>query len=474
LALTGAGALPPHCELRTANFELRTANDVKTLRNLGRAARALGVLLAAGLATGGCASGPGAPQGGEDPVVGMWWWQGNLHTHSLWSDGEDFPEMIAAWYRERGYHFVVFTEHDRLQEGGDFWVDIAAEDPGWPPRKASTRAALEGYRARFGPEWVGERREGARHLVRLRPLSEYRHLFEEPGRFLLIMGEEITDREGAHVNALGLTTAILPRGGAGPADRTRNNLAAVAEQRASTGQRIPAVINHPNYLWSLTAEEIAAMPDARLFELYNGHLHGNNEGDAVRAGTERMWDVMLALRHEARGAPIFGIAADDAHHYRSFSEDVARPGRGWVMVRAAALSQEHLLAALEAGDFYASTGITLRAIDHDNRRLHIEIDAEPGVSYRTYFIGTRTRVSMESRPVLSSAGDTLRTTRMYDPAVGEILAEAHGPVAEYVFRGDERYVRARVVSSRPHIDPTTGDTLGPAVMAWTQPVFRGR
>jgi hypothetical protein len=276
------------------------------------------------------------------------------------------------------------------------------------------------------------------------------------------------------VNALGLTTVILPRGGADPADRTRNNLAAVADQRASTGQPIPAVINHPNYLWSLTAEEMAAMPDARLFELYNGHLHVNNQGDAVRAGTERMWDVMLALRHEEGGAPIFGIAADDAHHYRSFSEDVARPGRGWVMVRAPALSEEHLLAALDAGDFYASTGVTLRAIDHDSRRLRIEIEPEPGVSYRTYFIGTRTGASLESRPVLSPAGDTLRTTRTYGPDVGEVLAVADNPVVEYAFRGDERYVRARVVASRPHVDPTTGATLGPAVMAWTQPVFRGR
>ncbi|MFO0064709.1 MAG: hypothetical protein ACK523_01980, partial [Pirellulaceae bacterium] len=27
------------------------------------------------------------------------WWKGNLHTHSFWSDGNDFPEMISEWYR---------------------------------------------------------------------------------------------------------------------------------------------------------------------------------------------------------------------------------------------------------------------------------------------------------------------------------------------------------------------------------------
>jgi len=23
------------------------------------------------------------------------WWKGNLHTHTFWSDGDDFPEMVA-------------------------------------------------------------------------------------------------------------------------------------------------------------------------------------------------------------------------------------------------------------------------------------------------------------------------------------------------------------------------------------------
>jgi ABC-type glycerol-3-phosphate transport system substrate-binding protein len=27
------------------------------------------------------------------------WFKGNLHTHSLWSDGDDYPEMIADWFK---------------------------------------------------------------------------------------------------------------------------------------------------------------------------------------------------------------------------------------------------------------------------------------------------------------------------------------------------------------------------------------
>src|SRR5688572_30315539 len=139
------------------------------------------------------------------PTTAATWYRGNLHTHSLWTDGTDFPEMIADWYKAHGYNFIAITEHDMLQ-GGEKWVDVNAKDEGWPPRNESARRALDGYRAQFGPPWLIERREDEKHLVRLRGLDEYRQMFEESGRFLLVMGEEITDKQGAHMNAFNIET----------------------------------------------------------------------------------------------------------------------------------------------------------------------------------------------------------------------------------------------------------------------------
>ena len=389
----------------------------------------------------GCASSP-QPESTR-------WWKGNLHTHSLWSDGADFPEMIAAWYKQHGYHFLAVTEHDMLQQG-ERWVDINARDAGWPPRNASTRAALPGYRAQFGADWVQERLDGERHLIRLRGLSEYRHMFEEPDRFLLVMGEEVTDKAGAHLNAMNLRSAVLPRGGATNAERIRNNLAAVAEQRQGAEQPIIAIVNHPNYVWALTADDLASVEDARLFEVYNGHRLVNNEGDSVHPSTERLWDVALTRRHEAAARrPLFGVATDDAHEYRSYSDTTAMPGRGWVMVRAPALTTEHILRALHDGDFYASTGVTLQELRRDSRGIRLRIVAEPGVTYQTKFIGTR----------------------IGSDVVGEVLAEVAGPAAEYRFTGNERYVRAVVVSSRRRTDPVSGNLLE-LERAWVQPVMR--
>ena len=45
------------------------------------------------------------------------WWKGNLHTHSFWSDGNDFPEMIVSWYAENGYNFLTLSDHNILSVG---------------------------------------------------------------------------------------------------------------------------------------------------------------------------------------------------------------------------------------------------------------------------------------------------------------------------------------------------------------------
>jgi hypothetical protein len=228
---------------------------------------------------------------------------------------------------------------------------------------------------------------------------------------------------------------------------------AAADHRQATGQPLIAIVNHPNYLWALDARDIADIPDARFFELYNGHLHVNNEGDPERPGTERMWDLILTQRHVAGEPPIYGIAADDAHEFRAHGDTVARPGRGWVMVRADELSPEHLIEALEAGDFYASTGVVLRHLERGEDRIRVEVEPEPGVTYRIRFVGTR------------------RSEGPDGEAVGQALAEVDGPVGEYTFRGDERYIRATIESTAPHVDPTTGRVLG-TTRAWVQPVVR--
>ena len=43
--------------------------------------------------------------------------KGNTHAHSLWSDGNDFPEMIIDYYHRSGYAFAVLSDHNVLADG---------------------------------------------------------------------------------------------------------------------------------------------------------------------------------------------------------------------------------------------------------------------------------------------------------------------------------------------------------------------
>jgi hypothetical protein len=135
------------------------------------------------------------------------------------------------------------------------------------------------------------------------------------------------------------------------------------------------------------------------------------------------------------------------------------------MVRADRLTTESILQALEDGDFYASSGVRLRDVRYGTNALHVEIAAEPGVTYRTQFIGTRRGFNRENEPVRTVGGEALRVTHRYSDEVGQVLAEAEGASVHYSFRGDELYVRAKIISSKPkpHFD-------GEFESAWVQPV----
>ena len=386
------------------------------------------------------------------------WWKGNTHTHTLWSDGDDFPEMVADWYKRHGYHFVSLTDHNT----------VASEERWWRvPASGIGREAYDKYRARFGT-LVEERRSGDTLSVRLRRPSEYAPQFDEPGRFLLVSGEEITqylDRRGAHMNALNLSDVIPAQEGATLVEMLRRDLEAVRSQEQRTGREITAVLNHPNFLWSQTAEDLLSLPALRFFEVYNGHPLVNPLGDSVHASNERIWDIVLTHRFAADGGPLYGLATDDSHDYHRFGIDQRNSGRGWIMVRAARLDGESLMEAMQRGEFYATTGVSLADVRRDGARLSIEIRALTGASYTTQFIGTRRGWDTTSVPVSDSTGRAV--TRRYSRDVGAVLAEVTGSSPSYVLRGDELYVRARIVSSRPK---TNGSFAGEVEMAWTQPI----
>jgi hypothetical protein len=393
------------------------------------------------------------------------WWKGNLHTHTLWSDGDDFPEMIAGWYQQHGYHFLALSDHNLLQQESK-WVNATTNQ--------NVRLALGKYLPRYGNRWVEQREEQGQQLVRLKPLNEFRTRFESPDRFLLIQSEEITDRylnAPVHINVTNVREAIKPLGGNSVLEVMQNNIAAIFEQRKRTGQPMFPHLNHPNFGWGVTAEELMQVKGERFFEVYNGHPTVHNEGDATHASMDKLWDIVLTRRLTELGLePLFGLATDDSHHYHTNAVGKSNSGRGWVMVRAPHLTPERLIAALEAGDFYASSGVRLKDVQRETNRLALEIDGEQGVTYTTQFIGTRKGFDPKNEPVRAPNGEALRVTHRYSADIGAVLAEVKGLSASYRLKGDEIYVRAKIISSKLKVNPGVKDEVE---TAWIQPLVTG-
>ena len=388
------------------------------------------------------------------------WWKGNLHTHSLWSDGDDYPEMIADWYRGNGYHFLGISDHNVLAEG-ERWIHRE--------KNAGGQRAFDKYLKRFGDDWVEHRVVKGVPQVRLKTFTEYRAKIAVPGSFLLMQSEEISDQfQGLpiHLNATNLKKQIPPQGGAGVAATLQKNIDAVLAQRKATGQPMFPHINHPNFGWAIQPADMIQLRGERFFEVYNGHPAVNNYGDKEHLSTGQLWDVINAYRLGVHKLPLlFGLGVDDAHNYHDIAVGQSNTGRGWVMVRAKSLTPESIIAAMERGDFYASSGVAVDDLRLARLRYSFRIQPEKGVTYTTWFIGTRKN--------FKSSGDLARLNSLKpsEAGIGEILGQSQSLEPSYTFDGDELYVRAEIISSKKMGNPYVA---GEHERAWLQPVRPGK
>lgn len=369
---------------------------------------------------------------------GKQWFKGNLHTHSYWSDGDEFPEMIMEWYKSNGYDFVALSDHNVLAQG-EKWKLI--------PKGGIYNDAFYAYIKKYGDEWVEYREDTGRVSVRLKTFDEYVPLFAEEGKFLIIQSEEITNNfEGKplHLNATNVRQLTGPQEGGSVVEVLQKSIDAVARQREETGQPMIIHINHPNFYYAISPEDIMALNGERFFEVFNGHPMVNNYGDSAHLGTEETWD-QINLSYISQGKPVmYGVATDDSHNYHLFGDSYSNSGRGWVMVYTDSLNAGSLIEAMEAGDFYGSTGVTLQELAFEENMLKLRVAAEEGVKYRVQFIGAK-------------LGDTATS----------VLKEVEATAAEFEVEDGLQFVRARVFSDRLKVNPFQE---GDYEMAWTQPV----
>ncbi len=369
------------------------------------------------------------------------WYKGNLHTHSYWSDGDEFPERIMAWYKSRGYHFLALSDHNTLAEG-EKWITVK--------QKPEHLRDFDKYLEEFGTDWVVYKKEENNIRVRLKTYAEYKPLFEEPGRFLILQAEEITDRydkKPVHLNATNIQKHFEPQGGGSVAQVLQNNIDAVLKYREESGTPAMVHVNHPNFGYAISLADMIELRGERFFEVYNGHNAVHNLGDSTHMSTEEMWDLINIAYLDQQKPLIYGLATDDSHHYHESGQKFANAGRGWVMVQADSLHPGALIDAMERGQFYASTGVELRKLHFSQNKLTLRVKKAPGVRYTIQFIGCR-------------QGD--RQTH--------ILKEKRGSKARFKLDENLRFVRAVVTSDKLQENPVETYRFE---KAWTQPVVPG-
>lgn len=410
------------------------------------------------------------------------WYRGNLHMHTYWSDGRAFPEQAVDIYKNLGYNFIALSEHNTFADNPNRWRTVETVDKGWPP--PVLQPIFDAYLRDYAKE-AETRQENGKTLVRLKTFEEMRKRSEEPGRFLLLPGVEITqvrDRINVHQNYINLPD-VVPFVKGGPLSKEikdaalnetaimRKNAEEVAALAKALKRPTLLTLNHPQWVyWDIQPQFLIDNPEIRFFEVCNGGSMYAPHPDAQRVTPESFWDAVNAFR-SLSGAPLlFGVGSDDTHYYINRTPQ-QRLADAWIMVRAKSLKPDTLLTAMSEGDFYASTGVFLEEVEFSKRRrtLHVKVQAAPGATYRIHFITTKRGFDQTVRIVDAppEKGRTARKIPVYSEDIGRTVKAVEGVEGSCQMAPDDLYIRARIESSEsagytPHFHPSVQ-------VAWTQP-----
>ncbi len=284
------------------------------------------------------------------------WLKGSTHVHARPSgDSSTSIADVIQWYESRRYDFIVLSDHNQTTELSKDAIPTAGQ--------VAIRAPATGLYVLAGIE-----------------LTHNPSNCIPPG-----------DKSGKcriHVNLLGVTARIagkLTWANRKTNERLKKYAAALEQQKLLGGL---AQLNHPNWFWGMTGDLLAelARRGFRLVEIANSAFAKWNKGDKTHPDMDTLWDAALK-----QGVTLWGVASDDAHDYDETGNGKYPAGGGWVVVKAAR-DPKAILAALDAGHFYASNGPVLEHAEIDGDELVVAVAAGEKGSYTIDFIENGSRV----------------------------------------------------------------------------------
>ncbi|MBQ8496898.1 MAG: CehA/McbA family metallohydrolase [Clostridia bacterium] len=294
--------------------------------------------------------------------------KGNLHTHTNLSDGKYPVSEVLKIYSENKYDFIGITDHDLFYEGEN-----------------------------------------------------------TSGEMLIIAGQEVTcdyigdpECKGAYVHFSCFQKKAVPI--APMTYKNAEELQKCIEELKKNYRLVQ--FNHPLFssmFAKLSENDVVSLNDYDLLEIYN-HKDFRNETGISSA------EVLVRCVLNARKKLLL-TAGDDFHGpYKKAKNDYF--GGGYIMVNAEK-NEESILAAIENGDFYSTTGP--RIIDYRRIGNRLEITTSP-VKNIIFYSNVR-----RCKNILSDDGEDIT-------------------FGEYEIRDADYYVWVKIVD-------TDGKT------AWTQPLY---
>lgn len=332
------------------------------------------------------------------------WYKGNTHSHSLYSDGDSPVKNVIQWYHDNDYNFLFVTDHNY-------------------------------------------------------PLAPDSILPSSLNRtdFILIQGNEVSDVNGVHTTALntnvfiptvrhyrnGVKQGLFAVGILDSLPQSKTEILRMHIRSILEAGGIP-IINHPNFISGLHVSDILPVDSVKHIEVFNGHPEVFNWGNELHQPVEQKWDSLLVNRRL-----FYAVASDDEHILLEQRREKANPGRGWIMVKADGLQPDKILSAVQAGDFYSSTGVVLKKYEVNGTAIKIEVDEEATLGEIKKGRGYHHEVEGNNEFKIEFVG--------YN---GAILKTVSALKAEYVGQLGNKYMRARI----------TYQSGGKCYYAWCQPV----